>query len=224
LAAKKGRLTETRAARRREKLAEIQRQQKRKERLRNALTGGAVAAAVIAIIVPAIIVSQRSRAESDRASTALASDVQTYTVTAGHEIGELEYEQTPPAGGNHNPVWLNCGIYDVPVPSENAVHSMEHGAAWVTYRPDLAASEVDELRAAMPSSYAILSPFPDLPSPVVASAWRRQLMLDSADDPRLEAFLREYVQGPQAPEPGASCSGGSDGSLPLDLSGGMVQR
>lgn len=72
---------------------------------------------------------------------------------------------------------------------------MEHGAAWVTYRPDLAASEVDELRAAMPSSYAILSPFPDLPSPVVASAWGRQLMLDGADDPDLRRFFGSTCKG-----------------------------
>ena len=41
-----------------------------------------------------------------------------------------------------------------------------------------------------------------------------QLALTGADDPRLEAFVKQYRQGPQTPEPGAACTGGSDGELP----------
>jgi hypothetical protein len=56
----------------------------------------------------------------------------------------------------------------------------------------------------------VLSPYPGLPAPVVASAWGKQLKLTGADDPRLAAFIREYRQGPQTPEPGAACTGGLD--------------
>jgi hypothetical protein len=42
----------------------------------------------------------------------------------------------------------------------------------------------------------------------VASAWRKQLRLQSASDPDLERFVRAYQQGPQTPEPGATCTGG----------------
>jgi hypothetical protein len=48
----------------------------------------------------------------------------------------------------------------------------------------------------------------DLPSPVVASAWGKQLRLDGAGDPRLERFVSAFQQGPQTPEPGAACTGG----------------
>ena len=43
----------------------------------------------------------------------------------------------------------------------------------------------------------------DLPSPVVLSAWGRQLGVDSAADPAVAAFVRAFSQGPQTPEPGA---------------------
>jgi hypothetical protein len=33
------------------------------------------------------------------------------------------------------------------VPSERAVHNLEHGAVWITYQPSLPQSEVDQLRA-----------------------------------------------------------------------------
>jgi hypothetical protein len=55
----------------------------------------------------------------------------------------------------------------------------------------------------------LVSPYPDLPAPVVASAWGKQLQLDSANDPRLEQFVSAFREGPQTPEPGAPCTGGT---------------
>jgi hypothetical protein len=140
----------------------------------------------------------------------LLADVQTYPASQQHVTGPVTYAQTPPAGGPHNPVWLNCGIYDAPVPNENAVHSMEHGAVWITYDPALAADQVAALQQTVNTTYEVLSPYPGLPAPVVASAWGKQLTLTGAEDPRLPAFIRAYRQGPQTPEPGAPCTGGTD--------------
>jgi len=126
-----------------------------------------------------------------------------------HTTDPVTYEQNPPMGGPHNPTWLNCGVYDAPVPNENAVHSMEHGAVWITYQPDLATDQVDELKDAVADeSYTVLSPYEALPSPIVLSAWNNQLAVDTADDPRIDAFLARFVQGAQTPEPGALCSQG----------------
>ncbi len=136
--------------------------------------------------------------------------MQTYNNLAGqHSESAQIYPQNPPAGGVHSAAWLNCGIYDQPVKNENAVHSLEHGAVWITYRPDLPQSAVDQLRSlARGHSHVLLSPYPDLPKPVVASAWGLQLPVDDAADPRLSVFVSRYEQGPQTPEPGAVCSGG----------------
>ena len=93
---------------------------------------------------------------------------------------------------------------------ENAVHTMEHGAVWITYGPDLPQAQKDEIRGLVEGQTCMLaSPYPDLSSPIVASAWGKQLTLESADDPDLEQFIRAYRQGPQTPEPGASCTGGT---------------
>jgi hypothetical protein len=126
-----------------------------------------------------------------------------------HVEGRVNYPQTPPVGGEHAPVWLNCGIYDQPVPNENAVHSMEHGAVWITYDPLLPAGQVETLRAlARGGTHRILSPYAGLPGRIVATAWGYQLQLDSADDPRLPLFIAQFEQGPTTPEPGATCAGG----------------
>lgn len=125
------------------------------------------------------------------------------------DLGEkVDYDQFPPAGGQHYSTWQNCGVYDEPVMPEFAVHSQEHGAVWVTYDPDLDASDVRRLTDHYTSgSYVLVSPMEGLPSTVVASGWGVQLKLDQADDPRLGEFLREYENHPDVPEPGAACSG-----------------
>lgn len=129
--------------------------------------------------------------------------------------GKVQYDRTPPAGGSHSAVWLNCGIYDQPVPDMNAVHSMEHGAVWVTYQPALPGNEVTALRGLVrskyrgPQRYVILSPYPGDPAPIVVSAWGAQLRVQSPSDPRLAQFIGHFASGGQGGEPGAPCTNGT---------------
>jgi hypothetical protein len=126
--------------------------------------------------------------------------VQQFAVEAGHTLGPVTYAQVPPVGGLHNPSPQPCGFYDQPVQTERAVHSLEHGAIWVTYRPDADPADVAALSTlARSRNYVLVSPWPQgLPSPVVASAWGLQLQLQSASDPRLAQFVAAYAnKGPE---------------------------
>lgn len=136
--------------------------------------------------------------------------VQTFqNLPRDHVDGPVQYPQNPPVGGNHAPIWLNCGIYTSPVPNENAVHDMEHGAVWITYQPNLPASEVSALQKLVGhNTFVDLSPYPGLPAPIVASAWGVQAKYTSASDPNLAQFMNYYRMGPQTPERGAPCTGG----------------
>ena len=124
-----------------------------------------------------------------------------------HTQGDVDYPQSPPVGGPHDPTWLECGVYDEPVRAENAVHDLEHGTVWISYHPELGGDAVAALAEALPQN-GILAPYPDLHAPVVVTVWGRQLDLDGADDPRLALFIRAYGGGETAPEPFASCAGG----------------
>lgn len=132
-----------------------------------------------------------------------------------HVTGKVQYDHSPPVGGNHSPVWLNCGIYDLPVANENAVHSLEHGVVWITYLPSLSPAELDRLRALVkasyhgPDRYVILSPYPGQSAPIIASAWGHQLTLQTSTDPRLQSFINYFRQGPQDLERAGRCSGGT---------------
>ena len=197
-------------ASRNSKLEAFRAGEKRRVRVRRiAITSGIVAAvAVGAVVVTSIVMIPRPNA-APSASGGIAG-VSTFTNTAGHVQGPVTYDQTPPVGGPHNQLWLNCGIYSKPVPNENAVHDLEHGAVWVTYDPSLPAATVTKLRDLMPSTYTLLSPYPGLGGSIVLSAWDVQLTVSSVTDPRIGQFLGKYRQSPKAPEPGAPCTGGLD--------------
>ena len=127
-----------------------------------------------------------------------------------HVDDPVESAPAPPVGGALAAVWQNCGDYPAPVASETAVHSLEHGAVWIAYRPDLLQEQIGTRRElAEERSHILASPFPDLPVPVVASAWSNQLPLDSADSPDLARFIRAFRLGPQTPGPGAAGAGGT---------------
>ena len=112
-------------------------------------------------------------------------------------------------GGVHNQVWQNCGVYETPIRNDLAVHSLEHGAVWITYHPELPLEQVEKLREiTRGGSHRLLSPFPGLASPVVVTAWGYQVELENADDSRLIDFINNYEQGTGSPEPGALCSDG----------------
>ncbi|MGL4745068.1 MAG: DUF3105 domain-containing protein [Dermatophilaceae bacterium] len=194
---------------RQEKIDELRRMQKSKDRRGRLLIVLAVATVVAAIIGAVTFAVLR-----DIANTPSLAAVRSFEVARDHTTDPVTYDQTPPAGGPHNPVWLNCGEYDSPVEDTLAVHSLEHGAVWVTYRPGTSDADLETLRDALPDTYTLLSPYEGLSAPMVVSAWGKQLALDSAADPRLEEFITTYRQGPQTPEPGAACTGGSDGELP----------
>jgi hypothetical protein len=145
------------------------------------------------------------------APVGLLDGMVTYNIASGqHSEAPQTYAQTPPAGGVHSAVWQNCGIYDQPVRNENAVHSLEHGAVWITYRPDLPAASVETLRKlARGHDHVLVAPYPNLPHAVVATAWGLQLPVEDSSDPRLPVFVSRYEKGPQTPEPGAVCDGGT---------------
>ena len=139
--------------------------------------------------------------------------LQTFTYAAGdHRSGSLVYAENPPAGGAHNALWQNCGVYDQQLYNEYAVHSLEHGAVWITYRPDLDAAGLAQLKALVDGRpYTLLSPYEGMDTPIAASAWGAQIRAQTPDDARLKTFLDKYEQGPTAPERGAACSGGYGG-------------
>lgn len=214
-------IKQQREKRRAEKVAALKAKQAKEKRNRTiGIVAGATAGLLIVGTLVTVVVTSatppplqnQNLTAAERAELEIEGLELFDNIEALHVESAVTYDMTPPAGGPHHPSWLNCGIYEQEVPAEFAVHSLEHGAVWVTYDPELVTGgDLDALRTAMPRTYMILSPFAGLDAPVVASAWGAQVALDGVDDPRLIDFIIKYRQSPTAPEPGALCSQALDG-------------
>ncbi len=128
-----------------------------------------------------------------------------------HVYTPVQYKQSPPVGGNHNFDWQRCAgdVYPAAIANENAVHSMEHGAVWITYNPSLPASQIAKLAAKVKgNSYMLMSPYPGLTSPISLQAWGFQLHVNSATDSRIDQFVQDLRQNASM-EPGVDCMSGT---------------
>src|SRR5581483_1170489 len=156
----------------------------RRQRRSKALEIGAIVVAIALIGIAVIAGVQSWRAEPAPVPAGTESFA---NLSRDHAPTAVAYDRTPPAGGRHSAVWQNCGFYAAPIAAEHAVHSLEHGAVWITYRPGLPSAEIERLKAlAAEQSHMLVSPIADQAAPIIATAWGEQIRLDSVDDDRLD--------------------------------------
>lgn len=132
--------------------------------------------------------------------------LEVYENQGRNHVEDPTYDITPPPGGDHLDEWVSCGFYDQPVSDGQAVHSLEHGAVWVAHQEDLAPEAVQRLESlANVETHLLVSPYPDLETPLMLVAWGVRLPLGDVNDPRFDTFLTTFIRGPQTPEPGVVC-------------------
>lgn len=217
----------TTGAARKARIEELRRAEQSRQR-RNRIVAIAASVVVVAglVVGGVFVMKSRDDGKKDTASgsgtraqaaghfVSGADGVRTWTgkLTRNHVSGTVRYPMHPPVGGDHNPVWLTCDgtVYTKAVKDEKAVHSLEHGAVWVTYGDKAAKKDVAALAARVRRTpYSMMSPYANQSAPIELSAWGHQLSVKSADDPKVAAFFETYVQGKQTPEPGAPCTSGA---------------
>jgi uncharacterized protein DUF3105 len=124
--------------------------------------------------------------------------------------GTVNYDSSPPVGGDHSPYWADCTgtVYADAIANENAVHMLEHGAVWITYKPGLAKADVSTLSKLVSGQDRMaMSPYPGLKTNISLQAWGYQLFVDKASDPRIQQFIDTLRYNPKTtPEYGADCS------------------
>ncbi|MFG2036600.1 DUF3105 domain-containing protein [Dactylosporangium sp. NPDC048998] len=148
-----------------------------------------------------------------------------------HVWGPQTYKLSPPVAGNHNANWQRClgDVYPAAIANEHALHSLEHGAVWITYNPSLSADQVEQLaKRVRGNEYMLMSPYPNLDKPISLQAWGFQLKVDNADDKRIDEFIKALRKNASL-EAGTPCSSGDiiteTGTTPRDLGkdGGTTQ-
>ncbi|MEU6226783.1 DUF3105 domain-containing protein [Streptomyces sp. NPDC047042] len=210
------------SAARKARIEEMRRAERSRERRNRILTIGVSVAIVAGLVVGATVLVRSQSDDSDTAATDSkgagkfvtgADGVKTWDkkLTQNHVTKTVNYPMEPPVGGDHNPVWMNCNgdVYDKAISNMNAVHSLEHGAVWVTYNSKASKADIDALAAKVKKTpYTLMSPDDKQADPIMLSAWGKQRTVTSAKDPNVDKFFEEFVQGKQTPEPGAACTNG----------------
>lgn len=135
-----------------------------------------------------------------------------YATGAAHTVGDqrVAYDQAPPFGGAHDGVWADCSgiVYDKPVRNENMVHSLEHGAVWLAYHPDeVTGDDLETLEALVDGKpFLMLSPYPNLGTPIALLSWGHRLTIDDPNDERIGQFIEALRQNQYVtPEPNGRC-------------------
>ncbi|AIR98048.1 DUF3105 domain-containing protein [Streptomyces glaucescens] len=204
------------------RIAEMRRAEQARERRNRILTIGVSAVVVAGLVVGGVVLVRSQSGDSDSAASddktsgkfVTGSDgVRTWkgTLSRTHVKTDVKYGMEPPVGGDHHQAWMNCNgdVYTKELNNVNAVHSLEHGAVWVTYTSKADKADVEKLSAKVKSTpYTLMSPNEDQAAPLMLTAWGHQRTVTGADDPAVGAFFEKYVQGEQTPEKGAACTGG----------------
>jgi hypothetical protein len=170
-------------------------------------TVAAVVAFAAAVVIVVIVTKKSDGDNSDRyklpelaQAKAIRGVVYKVEPNHNHVDGTVKYDTTQPTGGNHNSFYADCDgtVYTAPIASENAVHPMEHGAVWVTYREGLDQADVDKLASLVRGQdHVFMSPYPKLDSTVSLQAWNYQLKVDSVTDPRIAQFIATLAANPK---------------------------
>ena len=101
------------------------------------------------------------------------------------------YNSNPPTSGPHAEAKL-WGFNDGEIPDENAIHNLEHGGIWISYK-DLSEDEVEKLRkiARANSQSVIVSKREANDSRIAVASWGRLMKLDTVDEVKINKFIRQ---------------------------------
>lgn len=173
---------------------------------------------IIAIIAASVIIlggavwllSSSGQKEQTKLEKPLAGELQQDEGAAHIPNNQTaEYKTNPPTSGPHYAESANAGIYGQAPADGNLIHSMEHGAVIVWYKPQDAAQpaegtesaktkglskeEVDKLKEIFSSqavSKKIMVPRPNLEeAPIALTSWGRLLRLQGVDEGQIRTFM-----------------------------------
>lgn len=123
-----------------------------------------------------------------------------------HSDQPQSFEMTPPVQGTHSSSPAACGVHATPVPNENLVHSLEHGAVALLFEPTKTTPEdIKELEAiASDNDENVLSaPYEGMEPAFAIASWGERMDLDELDITAVNEYIDAFAG--KGPEAGQTC-------------------
>lgn len=110
------------------------------------------------------------------------------------------YISNPPTSGPHWPSPAKNGVYGDPLADEQAIHNLEHGYVWITYKKEAGGEVKNKLEEIAKNDdwKVIMSPREANDAKIALVAWGRVLKMDEPDYEKVKDFIRTYRnRGPE---------------------------
>ncbi|MDZ7587303.1 MAG: DUF3105 domain-containing protein [Patescibacteria group bacterium] len=192
---------------RRKKIKELARLQNKKaksfKKTKNVL--------LIAIIIISVVVGyeflgkknpKQMEIEQKTATVSLNGRVEEFSIEGRNHVPsgtKVDYKTNPPTSGEHLAEAENWGVYSKEIDDKAAVHGLEHGGIWISYK------DLDEESRKILEQVGKNNPLSVIVSPRMANddkiaivSWGKMMRLQTADTALIQQYIETYKN--QAPE------------------------
>jgi hypothetical protein len=145
---------------------------------------------------------QQIEFEQQVEDVSLEGKVEDFEIEGSNHVSpgiNVEYKTNPPTSGSHLSQGQNWGVYNKEINDKAAVHGLEHGGIWITYK-DVNEETKEELESIgkANSQSVIVSPRSSNDNKIVVASWGRMMKLDSIDKVLIQKYIDVYKN--QSPE------------------------
>lgn len=179
---------------------EQQRRAAQKKDMKKKLGVGAAIGGALLVVVVLIVLAVRSNSPENLSGTFVQTQGGEH-VSAPYTNPPYEWNTNPPTGGWHDPQPLSAGFYEEKPSVPRAIHSMEHGAVIVWYKPSVPEEDKQKLSSLFnrhSGDKFIVMPYEDMETDFAVTAWEWIDTFDTYDEERIERFFEDHHnQGPE---------------------------
>ena len=111
----------------------------------------------------------------------------------------VTYNTNPPTSGDHFAEAESWGVNEKEVEDKAAIHGLEHGGIWITYKDiDEESTKILEEIGRENSGSTIVSPRSGNEAKISVASWGRMMKLDAVDKALIQKYIATYKnQGPE---------------------------
>lgn len=192
---------------RKKKLKELRRERERKSELINKVRNwGSVTLVIIIVVAGYFLLTKKSpeqiEFEQKMQSVSLEGKVEEFPIEGRDHVQagtDVDYQTNPPTSGAHLAQAKEWGTFDQEIDDKAAVHSMEHGGIWISYK-EVSGEEKTILEeiGKQNSQSTLVSPRSGNESKIVVTSWGKMMKLEIADKALIQKYIDTYKnQGPE---------------------------